>query len=358
MTEESSRNEVHIVSRGARTAVGASSSASSAAVRAAVSRFGEHPFMIDKNGVSMIVAQDAFLPAEADAEERFTELMLSAAGAALEEIGLRGGRTRIGLFLGLPAGRPGLPRNLADVLGSRLERAAAPFAPPANPKIFQNGHAAGLLALDEAVSGIVGGSFDLCLVGGVDSYLIPETLEWLDEVDRIHSADNAWGFIPGEAAGFVLLASSRWVGRFGADGAVRVAGVSVAREPHPIDSESICVGEGLTESFAGALEALPNDESQVDWMICDLNGEPYRADEFGYTLVRTSDRFLDAANFLTPADCWGDVGAASGPLFITLAVAASARGYAAGPHTLTWASSDDGLRCAALIRTQPTAMIR
>ncbi len=80
-----------------------------------------------------------------------------------------------------------------------------------------------------------------------------------------------------------------------------------------------------------------------------MNGEPYRADEFAYTIVRHGGRFVDASDFLTPADCWGDVGAASGPLFVVLAATSGQRGYAKGALTLFWTSSDSGERCAALV---------
>ena len=41
---------------------------------------------------------------------------------------------------------------------------------------------------------------------------------------------------------------------------------------------------------------------------------------------------------------------ASGPLFVCLAAEAEARNYAKGPQTLVWASSEQGLRAAALLR--------
>ena len=78
----------------------------------------------------------------------------------------------------------------------------------------------------------------------------------------------------------------------------------------------------------------------IDNAICDLNGEPYRSEEFTFTVLRTQTAFADATRFVTPADCWGDIGAASGPLFANLAIAAAQRGYAKGPRALLWASSD------------------
>jgi 3-oxoacyl-[acyl-carrier-protein] synthase-1 len=49
------------------------------------------------------------------------------------------------------------------------------------------GHAAGILSFEHAVSHIASGRCDACLVGGVDSYLEAETLEWLDSHEQLHS---------------------------------------------------------------------------------------------------------------------------------------------------------------------------
>jgi 3-oxoacyl-[acyl-carrier-protein] synthase-1 len=87
----------------------------------------------------------------------------------------------------------------------------------------------------------------------------------------------------------------------------------------------------------------------VDRIICDMNGERYRANEYGFAVLRNPGRFKDAADFETPADCWGDVGAASGPLFVSLVTEAEARGYSKGPLSLIWASSENGTRAAALL---------
>jgi len=58
--------------------------------------------------------------------------------------------------------------------------------------------------------------------------------------------------------------------------------------------------------------------------MCDLNGERYRSTEYTYALLRTEELFVKT-RVGHPADCWGDVGAASGPLFASLALPAVAR---------------------------------
>jgi 3-oxoacyl-[acyl-carrier-protein] synthase-1 len=129
--------------------------------------------------------------------------------------------------------------------------------------------------------------------------------------------------------------------------------VSVATEVEKnlIKTDKVCLGEGLTKAFERVFASAGLQARSVDHVICDMNGEAYRADEYGFASIRTDEYFIDAGKFLTPADCWGDVGAASGPLFALLAVAAAQRGYSPGSLTLLWTSSESGERSAALVDT-------
>src|SRR4029079_12417749 len=115
-----------------------------------------------------------------------------------------------------------------------------------------------------------------------------------------------------------------------------------------IKTDTVCVGTGLTKVFRRVLPALPSG-ARINTVLCDQNGEAYRADEYGFSLLRTNKFFVDGSDFIAPADCWGDVGAASGPLFIALAATAARKGYARGPWTLAWTSSEAGERSSALI---------
>src|SRR6266567_2829976 len=124
---------------------------------------------------------------------------------------------------------------------------------------------------------------------------------------------------------------------------------ATASEKNLIKTESVCLGKGLTEAFQKVLAELPSATDQIDHSICDMNGEPYRADEYGFAVSRLAKRFVNASDFVAPADCWGDVGAASGPLFVSLLVAAGQRGYARATHNLVWTSSESGERCAAIL---------
>lgn len=330
---------------GARTPVGKTAFASAAAVRAAISMFNDHPYMIDKAGDPMVVAMDAFLPADMGGPGRFLELGLSAAEEAFEVLSGKKGRPQPVILIGLPRQRVGLPADLdLEIVRGFQER-----FPEACVEVVQCDHSGGMMAIEEGWRRIGNGAASLCLVGGVDSYLEPEALEWLDAEDQLHSQTNSWGFIPGEGAGFCLLCSERTAHQYSLPVLGEILAAATAKETNLIKTESVCLGEGLTDALRKAATGLPPG-SRIDNTICDLNGEPYRGNEWGYTLVRVGEHFVDPTDFMTPADCWGDVGAASGPLFVVLAVVSGLKGYANGSHTLIFTSAETGERSAALIR--------
>jgi len=199
-------------------------------------------------------------------------------------------------------------------------------------------------------------AFDACVVAGVESYLAPETLEWLEENEQLHSAgplNNAWGFIPGEAAGAALFVSQPWLAPLGVQPMARLVSIGRGTETNRIKTKTVCIGDGLTQAFRECLEGLPRDAKVTD-VYCDMNGEPYRADEFGFAALRTKESFVSASDFIGPADCWGDVSAASFPLHVMLSSLAGRKGYANGSYAFAWASSESGERGAALLEVPVT----
>jgi 3-oxoacyl-[acyl-carrier-protein] synthase-1 len=341
-----------IAGLGAQTPIGRSVWASAAAARAGLCGFCEHPFMVDTAGEPMRVARAPWIDWRVEGVDRLAALLLPAIDEALGELDRTstGMSLRLGLALALPTPRPGLPVALGEVLLARIA-ARHPGRFTAAPA-FELGHAAAYPALDAAIRALAAASLDACLVCGVDSYLAPETLEWVEACDQLHGGgalNNAWGFIPGEAAGAVLLATSALLQRAGLAALAEISAVGIGHESKLIKTDDVCIGEGLTRAFRSVLETLAPGEL-VDNIFCDLNGEPYRADEYGFTALRTREHLRVASEFNSPADCWGDVGAAGGPLHVALAAVAHHKAYARGPLSMTWGSSESGERGTALIR--------
>ena len=341
-----------IVGLGATTSIGRTVRASAAAARAATCGFREHAYMVDMAGEPMRIAAAPWLDSDLGVVERYLALLCPALEEALEPVrGLALRRiSRLGLFTALPPERPGRPADLPRrVLRDLSERFRDVLS---NAAVFPDGHASGYEALDAAIRLIRAGTLDACLVAGVDSYLFPETLEWIEACDQLNGAghqNNAWGFIPGEAGAALLVCSPECAGAAGGPVWGDVVAVGLGRETKLIKTDAVCVGEGLTEAFRNALAGLPSEE-RIHAVICDLNGETYRADEYGFTILRVQERFMAADDFVAPADCWGDVGAAGAALHVALALITATKRGAKGPNALAWGSSESGVRGAAVIR--------
>lgn len=347
----SSSSPVAIIGVGACTAVGRTAPASAAAIRARLPMLAEHPYYVDRFGNPVVVGRASWLPAEMDFLPRLCALAAEAAREALTPLSeIRSHRpARLAILIGLPTqaepeSRIEMVNQVTGVLTALIPKG---FATAARGGISQGG-AAGLTALEEAGRLIEEDRVDVCLVGGVDSHLDVHRIDWLDWTGQLHSANNSWGYIPGEAAGFCVLASEKFVQASSAKPLGHLLGATTTKETKLWRDRAVCIGEGLTESMRQTLAALP-EEDKIDEVICDLNGEPHRADEYGFAMTRLGDRFSDPGAFRTPADCWGDVGAASGPLFVDMAVLAGQKGYAHGSHALVWASSRGAERASALI---------
>jgi 3-oxoacyl-[acyl-carrier-protein] synthase-1 len=344
-----------VVGFGAATAIGQTAPATAAAARAGVAGFGEHPFLIDRKTHPYVLAMAPYLDRYLPLPERLLGLALSAAREALASVaGRMPAQQAIPAFVGLPSPRPGLPEGLGPILTRQLAATTTTPGIRLTPiELLARGHSAGLMAMEAACQAVRGQQSAFCLAGGVDGYIDPDTLDWLDANDQIHNPDNAWGFIPGEAAAFCVLCSERTAEQWGLQVQCRLVAAATDNEPNRIKTETVCLGRGLTQVFQKVLSSLPAGE-RVAHTICDQNGEAYRADEYGFSLTRTHKHFVDGTNFMAPADCWGDVGAASGPLFALMAAWAAQKGYAPGPWTLAWTSSEGGERCAALIQAEVT----
>lgn len=304
--------------------------------------------MIDRFGLPMKVTRDTGIEQLLNGPERLAEIATAAAFEALRP--LKSIDIPVSFVLSTGEERPGQTGGYSTEVYSRIRGSLKNRVGFDKGGVIAGGHAGGLIAMLHARDALIKGKARICLVGGADSYLEPETLEWLDELEQLHSEGNIYGFCPGEAAGFCLMSTLGTARELGCRPLIELVSLSAAKEENRIKTETVVLGEGLGAAFRLAFESAPPGIGSIDRIICDMNGERYRGNEYGFAVLRNEGRFKDAANFETPADCWGDVGAASGPLFAGLVIEAERRNYSKGPLSLIWASSEDGSRAAALLR--------
>lgn len=341
---------VHIVATGARTPLGLEAEPSAAAYRAGISAMGDHPFMIDRLGDPMPGAIDAKLDSDLMGPDRLLALAESALLEACTPLNdAPRSRSQLPIYLGLPELRPGFSEQDVEAVRSGLAQLEGLSVGISEVATYTSGHTAGLMALTAATEKIQQGAFEACLVGGVDSYFQPDTMEWLDENRQLAGADARSAFIPGEGAGFCLLMTERARKRMGLDTLARVLAASIGEETKLIKTPDVCLGDGLTATIRSAVRSINPPAETINDVICDINGERYRGEEWGFVCLRLPQYFDDPTAYRSPADSWGDMGAASGPLFAMLACQAAAKGYAKGAHALLWTSSEGGLRGAAML---------
>lgn len=263
-----------------------------------------------------------------------------------------GGRARVPVYLGLPERRPGFGEPDAQAVLKEL--GALKGLPFEISQVLPclGGHAAGLSALADAVGAIERGAAEVCLVGGVESYFHLDTIEWLGAHRQLACPSTRSGFVPGEGAGFCMMMATHVCRRLQLRPMARVSAVALGQETKTIKSSEICLGEGLDATVRKAMGGLAVP-GRIDEILCDINGERYRNEEWGFVCLRSWQHFVDPSAFRSPADTWGDMGAASGPLFAMLACQAGARGYAKGPRTMLWASSEGGSRGVAVLDLAP-----
>lgn len=342
-----------IIATGARTPLGLDSVNAAAAVRAAISSVSEHPFMIDRAGEPMPASLDGLLAPEVPCRERMLAMAKSALHEACMPLIQCNAKKPVPLLLGLPEPRPGFSEADAHWLRACLQQQVQlPFA-LSDARAYMSGHSAVLYLIDQARQEMGEGRYDTCLVGGVESYFHPDTLAWLDSNRQLVGSVSRSGFVPGEGAGFCLLMTAAAAQRLGLQPLALLTCSATAWEEKRIKTQHINLGEGLTQTVRNTLSAMEPAGGNINAIYCDINGERYRGEEWGFVCLKLAAYFDDPTGYWSPADCWGDMGAASGGLFVALAIQAAQRGYATGRRSLLWTGSENGLRAAALLEADP-----
>lgn len=344
----------HIAVVGARTPVGFSAEASAASVRADICQLVEHPFLLDNLGQPIRSAMDAALDPKLLGWERLVELAKTPLIEVAEKLASSclESRGSSEVLLGLPEYRPGWTKQDSKNVLQTLNNLELPPLGSIHVRAALSGHAGALAAIGDAAGRITRGELDLCLVVGVDSYLNKDTLKWLHDNKQLACEDVRTGFFPGEAAGCVGISSKAFLRNLRLPPLATVCGYHTATETKLIKTNAINLGEAMTTAVSGAVRNLRLPEQAVDTVYCDINGERYRSEEWGFVALKLPYACKDATAYELTTATWGDVGAASGPLFAAFAVAGWQRGYAPGPRALLVAGSEGGLRAALVLKNR------
>lgn len=339
---------VGIVAAGMVTGVGLSAPASCAAIRCGINNFKETRF-VARSG-------DWIIGSEVPLEEPWRglrKLSKMAASAVRECLEIAKPRADVLLPLILclaEEDRPGRLPGLGGPLLLDIERElGVKFHPQSS--VIEQGRVGGAIALLRAQKLLQEQRHPQVIVAAVDSYLSGATLAAFEQGDRLLTAVNSNGFIPGEAAAALLL------GQASADGSMALTcrGLGFARESATIESDRPLRGDGMVEATKVALAAAGITLGQVDHRISDVSGEQYRFNELALALTRILRERKPAIGIWHPADCIGEAGAAALPVMLGVLHQAARKRYLPGPVFLAQLSNDDDKRAAVILSAESVA---
>jgi len=345
-------SSIVITAMGALTPLGDGVEPTCAAIEAGISRVTEHAYYECTpddpewdEGLPLFSATVPTIDPFTDGIDRFIELAMPSLTEVIEKSNLK--RTDIShtsLYLALPqvdesTFNIGLAANLLPQLCKLT--GLTTFQ---NTNINQVGHTGMFAHINQAIDTLESGVSNFCIVGGVDSYLLDNRLDYLDSNYRIRSDRNVDGFIPGEASVMVMLETEANAKARGAQILAKITAISEAQEPNVISSEKTSSGSGLTQAIKGILDNGSN--SSFKSVYCSLNGESYYAFEWGLQMTRLNTVFESLTSLEHPAEYVGDIGAATGGLLIASATNALQTGLNPSNKALLWSSADNEQRMA------------
>jgi 3-oxoacyl-[acyl-carrier-protein] synthase I len=322
---------------GLSTPLGLRARASQCAVAAGLTAFSETE-VLDVAGHPVRAAFLRSLDPGLAREERMLFFGERAIAECLSGIDPRG-RTAIPCYVALPEpdSRPfdeaRVMRGLASAAGGDL-----PLDWSARP--IREGRAGVFAALSAAAAVIASGRAALALVGGVDSSCDRGSLEHLAKAERNLGKVNPDGLIPGEGAGFVLLARGGTSG-FGAP-LGRLVACATARDALPFGERNPMKAVGLTALFK-QLRAANAGQPRPQHLYSCQTGESFWARELNNAYLRNAEVMPEPFRTSIIAATLGDAGAASAVVQMGIGSHAFATAHRSGTpvdKALIYGSSD------------------
>jgi 3-oxoacyl-[acyl-carrier-protein] synthase-1 len=263
-------------------------------------------------------------------------------------------RARIGLGLCLPPrmAAGGAARFSAEgaALEAAMRGAIARFGFQVVCRVEARGHAALAFVLLDAAGAFAQDTLDAVIMGGLDTYYDPEVVDELADQERLFDGENLNGVIPGEGGAFALIARRDIARALRWPILAEIRAAATGMEPSTPFDELPCTGTGLARAARAATELLRESGRPLGWWLSDMTPESYRLLEFQLAWPRAAAGLMppDATlDFLPPQ--LGDLGAATLPTGLAVAVEGMQRGAPAATRCLITGSSNSSDRGAILI---------
>jgi 3-oxoacyl-[acyl-carrier-protein] synthase I len=332
---------VAIVNVGLVTSVGASALASCAAIRAGLTNPSETRFIA--GGEEWLLGHQVLLEKAWRGRPKLVKMLARAVRECLTDEPTDG--VVPVLLCVAERERPGRQDGLEDRLLPELEEELSFRFHPALSGVIPSGRVSAGVALAAAGRLLEEHGVSRVVIAAADSLLLGPTLSELDARGRLLTPRNSDGFIPGEAAGALLIAARPGNGRH-----LFCEGIGLANEEATIESGEPFRADGLSEAIRKALGDAGREMHDLDFRIADCSGEQYYFKEAALALSRTLRQRKERFDIWHPADCIGEVGAAAGAAMLSVALISSRKGYNPGSNILLQSSGDGGARAAVVLR--------
>ena len=330
-----------ILNSGLVTSVGLSAAASCAAIRAAITNHTETRFV---NDGEWIVGAQVPLDQPWRGRAKLVRMLKTAIEECMSTFGTP--RTPLPLLLCVAEqGRPGRLDGLDTVFLEEVSQAVGLRFHPQFSSTISKGRVGVVAALGRARDLLYEQNVSHVLIAAADSLLVGPTLMGFEAEGRLLTPENSDGFIPGEAAGAVVVARDAGPGP-----RLDCLGIGYGIEPAAKDSQIPLRGDGLTHAIKQALADAGYAKHEIDFRITDNSGEQFYFKEAALALSRALRQRKEEFDIWHPADCIGETGAAIGIVLLAVALAANQKAYAVGPNTLCHLGSDIGERGALVLR--------
>lgn len=234
-------------------------------------------------------------------------------------------------------------------LEGALREAMGGIAAQPRCELHPYGHGGAAYTIQWAGQLLRQGEADVVLVMGLDSAYDPDVVDGLLEREQLYLG-GLDGRIPGEGGALLVLTTAAYAREQGLPMLAWLGGASVSSEPRysavgPND------GTVLSETVRALTKTVAERGGAVDWWYGDVSNEAYRVREFQLAFPRFSSGVSHAESVMEfiPTH-FGDLGAATIPTAITIAVEAFSRDSTAARSCVAWASSHGATRGAVLVR--------
>jgi 3-oxoacyl-[acyl-carrier-protein] synthase-1 len=333
--------QLAILNSGLVTSVGLTAPATCAAIRTKLSNPTQTRFM-DASG-EWIMAHQVTLDQPWRGLDKLAQMAVRSIDECLVNVPAADWPSIPLLLCVAESDRAGRPNGLEDTLLQTIEQELqVRFSP--HSAVVPHGRVSTAFALRHARQLLSEGAAKQVLIVAVDSLVNWPMLQAYDNAQRLLTAANSNGFMPGEGAGALLVSPSD------SQLQLRCTGLGFSTEPAPIDSTEPLRGNGLAGAIKGALGEARCEIQDLDFRIVDVSGEQYYFKEAALAIGRTLRVRKAEFDIWHPAECVGELGAVAGCVLLAVAQAACIKGYAPGPGILVHLGNDSGERAALVMQ--------